>query len=719
MNFIRPTIFILFVLLTAALLWLLLYPDDAQLKRYGDRPVVMGMPPAPQTDLLPYAGEHPSQWIRPNDPFDYPIALGATGPHEPLYSGPLRYPFACDGDAAGYGQPQIDNQQGWGIPIYTENIDAALATTPAGYSKDCLYPTRVDYLYNPEGSERFYPLSDADGDIARLSINGDTVDFIVRVESGTINRFIYTITTLKGPDDRPSRPDMRHWNGDLIYQFKGGVGIGNRQGRLEPDEVANRRIDQLRKGYAIASSSGNQTSHHYNILLAEETAMRVKRQFSARYGKPRYTLGVGGSGGAIQQYLIGQNGSGLLDAGVALYAYPDMLTQTIHIFDCELLEYYFDQLAPDVWNWSRRPLVEGLNAVNGFEQDYGWAYDLAQLVNGRLPARPNGSSECVHGWRGLTPVVNNPRFVHFAPRFSKALQKQVHWTYWEDLRHIFGTRPDGYARQTWDNVGVQYGLAALRRGDISADTFLHLNANIGGWKPPGEMQPEQFWRLNGGHLIDFDPWSSHNMHLSPDGGQTPAERSVADPGAITAAFRSGQVFTGKLDIPIVDLRHYLEPELDMHHLSASFSTRLRLQSEGREDQQLIWVTAKPHSPISESLTLLTHWLEQGKRPEQANDRCFMSDGTLIAAGQDVWNGAWNGLADGACMKRYPSYGTSRSQAGEGLRGDLFKCQRIPVEDALARGDYAPVDMAPHLTRLKQIFPDGVCDYRQPGVEQLH
>ncbi|WP_432697486.1 DUF6351 family protein [Marinobacterium sp. YM272] len=715
MKFLRALILCVIALLTLSALWLFLHQENAQLERYGDRPVVQAMPPSPSTAARPYASTHPSRWTRPDDPFEYPIPIGAVGPHEPLYSSPLGYPFACDGDASGYGQPRIDNRQGWGIPVYA--ADNPESREPAGYSKDCLYPTRVDYLYNRQGTDRFYPLSEANGDIAQLSIGGATLDFIVRVETGTINRFFYSITALRGPEDQPEQPDMRYWNGDLIYQFKGGVGIGHRQGRLKPHDVANRRLEQLRQGYAIASSSGNQTSYHYDLLRAEETALRVKRQFSARYGEPRFTLGIGGSGGAIQQYLIGQNGSGVLDAGVALYAYPDMLTQTIHIFDCELLEYYFDQLAPEVWPWPKRSLIEGLNALNGIEPEYGWTYELAQLIHGRVPPRPKGSSECVNGWRGLTSLVNNPSFVHFAPRFSETLQQQVHWTYWEDLRHIFGSRADGYARQTWDNVGVQYGLRALRSGEISPTTFLHLNASIGGWKAPGEMQPEHFWRVNGSRLIDFSPWGQQNMNLSPDGGLTPAKRTEADPGAIDAAFRSGQVFTGQLDIPIVDLRHYLEPELDMHHLSASFSTRLRLQSAGRADNQLIWVTEKPHSPIAEALALLTQWLEQGQRPRQASDRCYNRDGSLIASGPDVWNGQWNGRENGLCSQRYPSFGTSRSQAGEGLRGDLFKCQRIPVDRALATGVYSPIDMQPYRQRLQQIFADGVCDYSRPGVER--
>ena len=70
--------------------------------------------------------------------------------------------------------------------------------------------------------------------------------------------------------------------------------------------------------------------------------MMTKERFIERYGVPLYTVGLGGSGGAIQQYIIGQNHPGVLDALLPVQRYPDMVTQTIHVGDCELLEHYMD-----------------------------------------------------------------------------------------------------------------------------------------------------------------------------------------------------------------------------------------------------------------------------------------------------------------------------------------------------------------------------------------
>ena len=92
---------------------------------------------------------------------------------------------------------------------------------------------------------------------------------------------------------------------------------------------------------------------------------------------------------------------------------------------------------------------------------------------------------------------------------------------------------DGYARQTWDNVGVQYGLKALTDGNITPQEFLDLNARVGSWKDPGQMVQEgqPFLPVGG-----FDPWSSRNARLSPDGGVTPAPRRQGDLDAMRAAY---------------------------------------------------------------------------------------------------------------------------------------------------------------------------------------
>ena len=57
-------------------------------------------------------------------------------------------------------------------------------------------------------------------------MNGKTVPFIVRVETGTIDRAVYQTAALyDGQSPSPLRPDTS-WNGKLVYTFGGGCDAG-------------------------------------------------------------------------------------------------------------------------------------------------------------------------------------------------------------------------------------------------------------------------------------------------------------------------------------------------------------------------------------------------------------------------------------------------------------------------------------------------------------
>jgi Tannase-like family of unknown function (DUF6351) len=644
------------------------------------------------------------------------LALTNHPTEGPMFSGPHQVPFVCKTLNAGLGEPIVDNQQGLGYRV-------GPASNPVGWSKDCSAQTQVDYLYrNTAGSFVSLP---ADGSRpANMSqttlLDGRTVDYIVRRERGTINRFIYSFAMLvPGRDPAGAEPDESLWNRRLIYTFDGGVAIGRNQG--QPGGSALYDIG-LRKGYAIVHSSGTRTSTHYNLELGGETALMTKEEFIERYGVPLYTVGVGGSGGGIQQYVYGQNHPNLLDAGIPQYSYPDMVTQTIHVGDCELLEQYMDVTdgANQKWqNWDNREWLEGLNAH---------------------PTRPNpyrggapGNSECVNGWRGLTPLAMNPLFHPSvvgagADRMNQALLASTHWTHWEDLKNIYGVGSDGYARQTWDNVGVQYGLQALNDGRITPQEFLDVNAKVGSWKDAGQMVQEgqPFLPVGG-----FDPWSRRNMRLSADGGVTPAPRREGDLSAMHAAYQRGLYFDGDVDMPMIDWRHYLEEELDMHNSHQSFASRQRmLDKDGDASNQVIWFTdarpAREADQTPEAFEVIDEWManirehpELGvaeNKPERATDRCFTTQGQEIARGEHVWDGILDEGPDGACTQAMPIHSTSRIVAGGPLRGGVYKCALQPVEAALGKGLYGDWEpTAEQLARLHQIFPTGVCDYSKPDL----
>lgn len=653
--------------------------------------------------------------------------VGEQGPSgETAFSGPQQKSFLCLTPLSNLGNPEVDNQAGIGQPVWT--IPGNTASPLLGYSSRCGVKTQVRYFYYT-GSDfaAFNPATQfttPPADLQKVRIGGADLPFVVRVEAGTINRFAYSVAMLAPFAESTATPaelNNTAWNKKAVYWMRGGVGVGHQQGKAmwfgglwsEEKPVMPKLLEQ---GYAVISSSGNETGVHYNLRLGEETAVMVKEHFVQTYGKPAYTVAMGISGGAVQQYVYGQNRpKGLFDAGVPIQSYPDMVTQAIYVADCSLLEQYFKDevaLAPaSMWaTWTNRTLIEGLATSNS---------KTNKFLGGA------GSSECIEGWGTAGPGVINPVFVDPAyPAAATTLGwasafTGVKWTHWNDLANIYGTDADGFAPIPLDNVGVQYGLKALKDGAITLDEFLRINACVGSWK---EQKDYLDWLKP-----PADPFDMRNMRRSADcrtDAGTPAPRRTGNLKAMNAAYSSGHVFTGKtLDIPLIDLRHYKEEQLDMHNTRQGFSARARLAAGGgNASNQVIWVTGETSTGgvatrAMDALAVLDTWLMTGTKPARFTDQCFTAAGGVVAAGSTVWNGVMDSKAAGACTQTYKVYTSPRMVAGDSYRGDMFKCALKPVATALADGTYGAADTSPAAAKawLNRIFPEGVCDYSKPDV----
>jgi hypothetical protein len=503
-------------------------------------------------------------------------------------------------------------------------------------------------------------------------------------------------------------------------------------GSLEPEI--------LKRGYAIAHSSGNVTNTHYNLQLAGETAMMTKERFIERYGAPMYTLGLGGSGGAVAQYILAQNNPGVLDAALPIQSFPDMVTQVTDVGDCELLEHYMDvtDRNNDRWrNVKNRTLLEGRNGEPAVVDPMS---QLKPLLGLDGPSMSTGSTECVNGWRGAFPLVMNPWYGRALNSENYRPQSDIdaiQWTHFSDARNIYdvGTE-DGYARHTWDNIGVQYGLKSMKEGKITPAEFLDINFKVGGWKQPKDMVQESY-PLNPLVTLPmvlanpalFDPWSRRNMTLST-AADAPAPRTEGNLEAMRAGYTSGLVFSGNIPLPTIDSRQYLEREANQHDAHQSFAVRKRvLQKMGTSDHLVIWFTdTMPGVPKIDKnfvvVDVMDQWLANirvhpdlgiaGNRPAAAVDSCFDVTGNLIASGPNVWDGILDDKPKGACTLAFPLFSTSRIVAGAPFEGGIYKCALKNVDTALHDGTYDPwVPDSSSIAKLEHMFPQGVCDYSKP------
>lgn len=666
---------------------------------------------------------------------NYPI----TGP---IFTGPQQTPFVCTTiQGAVNKQPLVDSASPPGYPV--RDVQGTLL----GYSRDCSINTFVSYHYRST-TGALVPLPTEGSrppDMAQVTLtDGRKVDFVVRREIGSINRFLYSIAMLAPAPgaDNSTQSDTSMWNGKLLYWFQGGVAIGHSQGTVHGGSL---NLDVLSRGWAIVHSSGNNTGTHYNMNLAGETAMMTKERFIERYGVPLYTVGLGGSGGAIQQYMIAQNNPGVLDGLLPVQSYPDMVTQTIHVGDCELLEHYMDATDRTNGKWrvtKNRSWLVGMNAEENPDGGPNARVNdaLAPLKIALGYSTAKGSTECVPAWRGLTPLAMNPWYGQ-APNQALYVPQSdiaaIRWTHYDDLRNVYGVDASGAARPTWDNVGVQYGLKSMRAGHITMEEFIHLNWNVGGWKHPSDMVQEgfPFFGTTQAEIAKaltqpgyFDPWSVRNMRLAT--ADAPAPRTAGDPIAMRAAYTSGHVYTGRLDVPAIDHRQYMERELDMHNSHQSFAVRKRvLQKMGNSDNLVVWFTdTTPGTPKAsqsmQALDVMDQWLANmrrnpaagiaGNKPAEAADACFDLQGQRMSVGAGVWAGILDNQPAGACTQAFPLYGTSRTVAGAPIEGGIYRCALKPVGRAVADGTYGnSAPSAQQVEQLEHIFPHGVCDYTQP------
>src|SRR5258706_12067531 len=98
------------------------------------------------------------------------------------------------------------------------------------------------------------------------------------------------------------------------------------------------------------------------------------------------------------------------------------------------------------------------------------------------------------------------------------------------------------------------------------------------------------------------------------------------------------------------------------------------------------------------------------RPQQAIDGCYgKTDPPEFLAEELVFSSK----PVSKCSTLYPVYSNARKEAGGPLAANILKCQLKPID----LRDYAVTLTEDEMARLTRIFPDGVCDWSRPGVNQ--
>ncbi len=584
----------------------------------------------------------------------------------PLLAGPHEQPFGCE-------------TQTFRIPVIDETLGPPIDGA-------CSVERRIDYIYRATDNT-FKPMRDLaqyPPDLARtVTLLGAEVPYIVRIETGTINRAIYETAILHDPIAEPA-PDpftpSAGWNRRLIYTFGGGCTAGWFRQGASTGGVTDDLM--LRQGYGVASASLNVFGNNCNDLLAAETMAMVKEHFVKTYGELRYTIGFGCSGGSYQQHQIADNYPSLLDGIIPGCSFPEVGFATIQfITDARLLNHYFNDIAPGLFEPEQQRRVAGF-------------LNLETMPNVAVGAGR------ISPFEFCPPPEVLPIELRYHPITNPG---GARCDVYDHTVNVYGRDPiTDFARRPLDNVGIQYGLGALNNGAITVDQFLDLNEWIGGYDKDANYIPQ---------------------------------RTSADLAAVVAAYQTGRMTyagNGLGRIPIIDYRSYNDdaPGGDIHLRYHSFTMRERLRkTNGTSDNQVMLVEKSPfglydtRSPVlSTAINQMDRWLD-ALAYDQSGDPTIVR--ILRAKPADLQEGCWTRdevpvqivepqvRGAGECEALYPSAPAPREVAGEPLVGDIIKCQLKAIDPA----DYQVAFTPTQWSRLESIFKNGVCDYNRPGVGQ--
>ena len=270
--------------------------------------------------------------------------------------------------------------------------------------------------------------------------------------------------------------------------------------------------------------------------------------------------------------------------------------------------------------------------------------------------------------------------------------------------NIYGVgRQTASRARTWDNVGVQYGLERSWTARSRRAEFLDLNAKVGSWKEPGEMVHEGFPFVAPPPSPGdgFDPWSARNMNLSPDGGVDSGAAAQRRPRGDARGLPERLRFDGDIDIPMIDWRHYLEEQLDMHHSHQSFATRQRLQPRRRRRQQVIWFTdARPavaFDQTPEAFEVIDEWMANIRERPGAAWRATSRRSRWTAASRRRASRSPAARTSGTASSTarparrvhagVPDLRSSRTRGGRSDRGRHLQVRAPGVDAAIASGAY--------------------------------
>jgi hypothetical protein len=564
-------------------------------------------------------------------------------------------------------------------------------------AKDAQCNEPVEYAYQYQGSDGMwhaYDPKNPPSDVANTTTDqGKTVPFIIRTETGYQDRDQYQISVLYDPA-KPWSPwsPQPQWNHKLLITHGASCGIEHQSGMAPSttsDTVAGGSpTTALGRGFAVMSTALDNAGHNCNLVTQAESLVMAKERLVEHYGQIRYTIGTGCSGGSLAQQQIANAYPGVYQGILPQCSFPDAWSTGQQLAAYNLLRRYLENptaWAPGVtWDPVSIGAVEGHpNHVNSIVFDSVYWTDLGVPDDGcaGVPTEQDYNAQTNPG--GVRCTLADYMINVFGPRPENL---------WGPVEKGLGR---GFAGLPLGDEGLQFGLEALEKGQITPAQFVDLNAKVGG--------------------VDVD------INHTP-------ERLQANQPALRRAYVSGAINStnNMKGLAIIDLRGP-DPGA-FHDAYRSWAIRARLEREEGHfpKNHVIWFGQAPligdPNWTTEGLLAMDRWLskvEADKRsvsleqkvaddkPADIQDRCSQIPGVDQVAVPGVGRVC---ELDAVQTK----FATPAMVAGESIATDTNMCQLKP----LRQSDYYPITFtADQWQQLETAFPTGVCDWSKPGVDQ--
>ena len=562
-----------------------------------------------------------------------------------------------------------------GGPVFSGPQIMPWACAVGALDAQCNRDAVISYQYKSSADAPFadYDPENPPANVAMITTdNGSTVPYIVRIETGAIDRDEYRIAVVYDPS-KPWQPwaPQPQFNGKLLITHGASCDTAYEQGSAS--DVMNDAA--LARGFVVMSNALNNSGHNCNVVVQAESMVMTKERVVESLGELRYTIGTGCSGGALAQQWMANAYPGLYQAISPACSFTDAWSSAQQYIDYVLLRNYFENptrwAAGVVWD----PLA--LEAVYGHPNPVNPITFTEVIPNSGNPSRscPGVPAADVYDAETNPDGVRCSLQDYTVNVFGRRAPER-----WTPQEQQIGR---GFANRPFDSIGIQYGLEGLIAGTVSAAQFVDVNAKIGSLDYHGNFAPQ---------------------------------RSEADPGSIERVFRSGAANVGNhLDqIPIIDLRGP-DPGA-FHDAYRAYAMRARLDREhGHHDNQLIWRGPVPlfgDATYADAAVLaLDGWLtaiEADLRPLPLADKVLANKPAQLV--ERCTNGAGVDVPAASCDATVIAYSSPRIEAGMPLTDDVLKCQLKPM----VRSDY-PVEFTDaQWATMQQVFPIGVCDYSKPA-----